>query len=164
MRHATQLQLMSCFGNVERPQDLLEGMELKKGNLVEALRTLEASDENRSETSRLIDVFDNVESALRCGVRRTAVLAALHSQGFTMTAKSFESAIYRIRKKRKLNVANGDIHESSQVPERSTEVGAQLRPAAGFFPSPSADEIYAKKAMRESMSNDRKKTTVLPRR
>lgn len=139
-------------------------MELKKDTLVEALRTLEASDENRSETSRLIDVFDDVESALRCGVRRTAVLAALHSQGFTMTAKSFESAIYRIRKKRKLNGAHADIQAPVRGVEQSTEADAQPRIATGFFPSPSADEIYAKRAMRESTSAGQKKTAVLPRR
>jgi hypothetical protein len=60
-----------------------------------------ASSENRSESLRLREVFDEVEKTLSVGVSRSAVLEALHKQGFTMTAKSFDSAIYRLRKQRK---------------------------------------------------------------
>jgi hypothetical protein len=48
----------------------------------------------------LRDVFDDVEAALRSGVRREAVLSALHQQGFKMTLESFKSALQRIRKER----------------------------------------------------------------
>lgn len=137
---------------------------MKKENLVEALKKLETSDENRSETSRLIDVFDNVESALGSGVHRTAVLAALHSQGFKMTLKSFESAIYRIRKKRKIKIDTAIKNELPAETEQSLGLGTQKPSGTSFFPSPSADEIYAKKAIRESLSSDRTKTPVLPRR
>ncbi len=72
------------------------------GNSVaEVLRALAIGDKSRSETARLRDVFDGVEAALSAGVSRAAVLEALHGQGFTITAKSFESALYRIRKKKK---------------------------------------------------------------
>lgn len=72
-----------------------------QGNSVaEVLRALAVSDKARSETARLRDVVGEVEAALSAGVSRAAVLAALHAQGFTMTPKSFESALYRLRKKR----------------------------------------------------------------
>ncbi|WP_234417007.1 hypothetical protein [Xanthomonas fragariae] len=64
------------------------------------LRELAKGDKNRSETARLRDVIDEVEAAITAGVSRSAVLEALHGQGFTMTLKSFESALYRIRKQR----------------------------------------------------------------
>lgn len=72
---------------------------MDKNSVAEALRAL-AGSESRSETSRLREVFDEVETALSAGVSRTAILETLHEQGFTMTAKSFESALYRLRKQR----------------------------------------------------------------
>lgn len=69
-------------------------------SVADVLRALATGDKNRSETARLRDIVDEVEAALAAGVSRAAVLQALHDQGFTMTLKSFESALYRIRKKR----------------------------------------------------------------
>jgi hypothetical protein len=66
----------------------------------EALLSL-ANSSNRSDTARLRDVFDAVESALGAGVSRATVLAELQKQGLTMTPKSFEGAVYRIRKERR---------------------------------------------------------------
>ena len=46
------------------------------------------------------NVFDEIEATLGRGVRREAVLATLHQQGFTMTMASFKSALQRIRRER----------------------------------------------------------------
>jgi|GEM_PF-2084650 len=73
---------------------------MSKNSVVDALRTLATSDKSRSETARLRDVFDEVEGALKAGVSRAAILETLHEQGFTMTPKSFESALYRLRRKK----------------------------------------------------------------
>lgn len=72
----------------------------KNSEVVEALRTLAAGTQNRSETARMKEIIDEVEAALAAGVSREAVRQELNTQGFTMTSKSFESALYRIRKKR----------------------------------------------------------------
>lgn len=69
-----------------------------QNNVAEVLLAMAKGDKNRSETARLRDVFAEIEAALNAGVRRAAILEALHGQGFTMTLKSFESALYRIRK------------------------------------------------------------------
>ncbi len=69
-----------------------------QNNVAEVLLAMAKGDKNRSETARLRDVFAEIEAALNAGVRRSAILEALHGQGFTMTLKSFESALYRIRK------------------------------------------------------------------
>ena len=69
-------------------------------SVADVLRALDTGDKSRSETARLRDIVDEVEAALAAGVSRAAVLEALNAQGFTMTLKSFESALYRIRKKR----------------------------------------------------------------
>lgn len=73
---------------------------MTKISVADVLRELAKGATNRSETARLNDVINEVEAALAAGVHRSAVLQALHGQGFTMTLKSFESALYRMRKKR----------------------------------------------------------------
>ena len=52
-------------------------------------------------STRLRDVVAEVETAIAVGVSRAAILEALHEHGFTMTLKSFESALYRIRKQQR---------------------------------------------------------------
>lgn len=93
---------------------------MSKDSVVEALRALATSDDRRSETARLRDVFDEVEGALNAGVSRAAILETLHGQGFTMTAKSFESALYRLRKRRMAGEKIERVHafDSSVKPER----------------------------------------------
>ncbi len=74
---------------------------MSQQSLADALATLAASDKGRSETARLRDVIDQVEAALAAGVSRQAILEELHGRGFTMTMRGFETALYRLRKKRK---------------------------------------------------------------
>lgn len=70
-------------------------------DLVAALRRLADDDHAKSETARLRAVFDEIETALQSGVKREAMLAVLHSKGFTLTMASFKSALQRIRQERK---------------------------------------------------------------
>lgn len=77
---------------------------MPKPTLVETLNELATAQTGRSETSRLRDVFPEVERALAAGVSRQAVLDALHQDGFTMSLKTFEKALYRIRKRNRLEV------------------------------------------------------------
>ncbi|MGF6755250.1 hypothetical protein P3T16_002645 [Paraburkholderia sp. GAS42] len=73
---------------------------MTRERLTVALRALANDDKARSETARLRDVFDEVETVLRSGVRRKAVVTALQEQGFKMTLASFKSALERIREER----------------------------------------------------------------
>lgn len=88
---------------------------MSKDSVVEALRALATSDDRRSETARLRDVFDEVEGALQAGVSRAAILETLHGQGFTMTAKSFESALYRLRRRQGPAEKPERVHASKPV-------------------------------------------------
>ncbi|EOT2876171.1 hypothetical protein ACNDVF_004990 [Escherichia coli] len=90
----------------------------------DALRALAKGDSSRSETARLRDVIDDVEAALEAGVSRTAILETLHQQGFKMSLKSFESALYRIRKKR-------------------TAAGTQAQPKTPDVPAPAKPQSSA---------------------
>lgn len=91
---------------------------MQKNSVVDALRALAAGEKSRSETARLRDVFNDVEAALSAGVSRAAILETLHSQGFTMTLKSFESAIYRIRKQREKK--GGGLHNTTGAKPATT--------------------------------------------
>jgi len=66
--------------------------------LANALKVLLRDGKSRSETARLRDVFGDIETAMTAGVSRKAIVGKLKEHGFTMTLKSFESAVYRIRK------------------------------------------------------------------
>lgn len=73
---------------------------MQENNVADVLRGLATGNSARSETARLRDVLGEVEAALSAGVNRSAILEALRAGGFTMTLKSFESALYRIRRQR----------------------------------------------------------------
>ncbi|MCG9027359.1 hypothetical protein [Laribacter hongkongensis] len=102
---------------------------MTKDSVTDALRALATGDKSRSETARLRDIVDEVEAALAAGVSRAAVLEVLNTQGFTMTLKSFESALYRIRKKRTqpVNPAEKIGHEQTQGKAGNFEIPIQKR-------------------------------------
>lgn len=103
---------------------------MQKNSVADVLRALATGDKARSETARLRDVVDEVEAALSAGVSRAAILEALHGQGFTMTLKSFESALYRIRKQR------GNTGQQTAQP-------APLPPVTPAAPTPAPASVSA---------------------
>lgn len=70
-------------------------------SISEALLSLATRNENRTEIARLRDISDAIETALSAGVSRVTILDTLHRQGFSMNLKTFDNAIYRIRKRNK---------------------------------------------------------------
>ncbi|RKE23733.1 hypothetical protein B0G76_8413 [Paraburkholderia sp. BL23I1N1] len=54
---------------------------------------------NRPEAARLAELIDHIEAAIARGVSREEVLARLHESGFTMSLRTFDKALYRIRKR-----------------------------------------------------------------
>lgn len=91
--------------------------------LVDTLYDLATNAPDRPESARLRDVFDAVEAAIAAGVRRTAILAALHSQGFTMQLKTFDNAMYRIRKRKRTCPG-----ETTLTRKRANQSGAESTP------------------------------------
>lgn len=84
---------------------------MAKPTLSDALHELASAKTAKSETAKLRDVFMEVEAALQRGVSRKEILAALHADGFTMSMKMFDKALYRIRKgNRTLNART--IHQA----------------------------------------------------
>lgn len=66
-------------------------------SLASAIEALQADASAKSETARLREVFGSIEKALASGVKREALLATLHKEGFTMTMNGLRSALQRIR-------------------------------------------------------------------
>lgn len=67
----------------------------------ESIRKLAADNTKRTKTAQLNDVLDDVEFALRNGVSRQAILEQLAECGLEMTMRCFESALYKLRKRKK---------------------------------------------------------------
>jgi hypothetical protein len=76
----------------------------RKIDAIETLAKLASGIDGKSEAAKLREVIDSVELALSSGVRREKVLEAINeSLGISMSLKTFEKNLYRIRKKRKGN-------------------------------------------------------------
>ena len=101
---------------------------MSETKLLEALSKL-AKGDGRPEMSKLRDIFQQIENTLRAGVCRADVLDALHDQGFRMKLRSFESALYRLRKEQKktpmqtirtIKIAGVDVASSSRFVHNPT--------------------------------------------
>lgn len=90
---------------------------MDKQKLTNALIELGQDGKSRSETSRLREVFTEIESLMASGINRKAIVATLRENGFIMGLKSFESAVYRIRKRRRDDkaTATGQVTSSFAV-------------------------------------------------
>ena len=68
--------------------------------IVETLLALSTS-RNRSVTARVREIITDIERALCAGVKTKDIFDVLSTNGFSGTFRSFELAIYRIRKEKK---------------------------------------------------------------
>jgi hypothetical protein len=100
-------------------------------SLRDSLVTLASGTQHRSETARLHDVFDEVEAALQAGVRRKAILETLHANGFTMTLRSFESALARLRKRR-IAAQQGALQATNVVMPAALQSAPHTTPPGSF--------------------------------
>jgi len=96
-----------------------------------------AAGDQRPDTARLRDIFDDVEVALKAKVPQTVVLAELKSLGLSMTMASFKSALQRIRKERKQKNTESEPALKNHLPsthlnqtiEKKERDSALIRPA-----------------------------------
>ncbi|WP_411566789.1 hypothetical protein ACLIN3_27590 (plasmid) [Pseudomonas orientalis] len=112
---------------------------MSKSTLKDTLQEMAEAPNGRSETSRLRAVFPDIERALAAGVRRQNILDALHKDGFTMNMKTFEKALYRIRKSAKKK-ATAEVSDSSatavSTAQRKTRGEMDLIPRKGDNENP----------------------------
>jgi hypothetical protein len=119
---------------------------MTESSAADVLRQLATGSSGRSDTARLRDLYPTVETALAAGVSHAAILKALHDDGFTLTLKSFQSALYRLRKK------------ASTAPALAPSVGQQApRAPLPANPGPSAaarDRAITPEDLRKSREVD----------
>jgi hypothetical protein len=120
---------------------------MEKNSIADALRALATDDKSRPETARLRDVINEVEAALEAGVSRASILEALHKEGFTMTLKSFESALYRIRKKRKKKSETGNQENPGRFVTNISDPGRPIEQAAKTESQENTDSLEPLKEM-----------------
>lgn len=96
---------------------------MEKATLKQEILALIEDHASRSKIARLRDVFDEIETAMAAGVKRSEILKALEKQGIKMTLATFENSLQRIRKKRKnqpqeqtkIVPVNGETEKKEQV-------------------------------------------------
>lgn len=77
-------------------------LDNRKIDEVGALTRLACGMDGKSDAAKLREVIDSIEQALSSGVRRKKVLETIsESLGISMSLKTFEKNLYRIRKNRK---------------------------------------------------------------
>jgi hypothetical protein len=67
--------------------------------VADALKKLASEDGSRSKTARLREVLPEIEAAQKAGVRNQKIVETLNAHGFELNLKTFETTLYRIRKK-----------------------------------------------------------------
>jgi hypothetical protein len=67
----------------------------------EALRVLAKDSANRTKIGRLREIIAEIETAQKAGVHNSKIVETLNEQGFELTLKTFETMLYRIRRRRK---------------------------------------------------------------
>lgn len=69
--------------------------------IMEAMQTLSKGNVGKTATARIRNIFDGIELAMNAGVKREVIWESINKiDGYKMPLKTFESAIYRIRKER----------------------------------------------------------------
>lgn len=80
----------------------MKTLDNKKNNAIDALVRLADGVDGKSEAAKLREVIESVELALSSGVCRKKVLETIRELlGISMSMKTFEKNLYRIRKKKK---------------------------------------------------------------
>lgn len=92
-----------------------------KLKITEKMQELSQGSENRSAIARLRDIFDDIEIALSAGVKREAIWETLKKEGYEMPLKTFESAIYRIRGKKKQQPHSGQSEAKIKSDVKNTD-------------------------------------------
>lgn len=118
-------------------------------NRREVLAQLAQSDETRSYTAQIRELYDVIESAMDSGVSRTVIHQKLVDTGMTITLRHFDQALYRIRKGLKRSGQPGQ--PSSDKSPVSTPAKSKL--LSGEKTKPPANFRQGLKQIRDEVEN-----------
>jgi len=112
---------------------------MEENKLANKLRALAVGELHRSQTARLNDVLDDIEIALKAGVKRLAILEMLKESGYTIQMSGFESALHRLRKRRKEGSRKEVV--SAVAPVQAQRATPTVTPAAGPGTTPTRGRL-----------------------
>ena len=92
-------------------------------SVADALRALATNSKGRSEMARLREIIDDIEAALSAGASRADVHKTLLQHGYKLTEKGFATALYRIRKKRKVLAHQTTTQKASSYTPNNAKEG-----------------------------------------
>jgi hypothetical protein len=96
--------------------------------VIERLMALATSSSKRSKAAQLEAVMPGIESAMASGVSRADIVKSLSESGLEMTLHYFDTALNRIRKKRKTTQQNQRV--PVQKPSLATPQETYIKPEA----------------------------------
>lgn len=123
---------------------------MNKSAAAQALLALAKEGAGRTKTARLREILGEIETAQQAGVSNARIVETLNAQAFDLTLKTFETMLYRIRKKQRQTTAPpaGLCHDQGTTPATSTpaakKVGAFEIPIPKRFthnPTPDDDQL-----------------------
>lgn len=121
---------------------------MDKSPAEQALLALAKEDAGRTKTARLREMLSAIEATKRAGVSNARIVETLNAQGFDLTLKTFETMLYRIRKKQTKQTPAALGHDQKVTPATSTsearKVGAFEIPKPKRFthnPTPDDDQL-----------------------
>lgn len=91
---------------------------MDKSAAAQALLSLAQEGKGRTKTARLREILGEIETAQQAGVSNARIVETLNAQGFDLTLKTFETMLYRIRKKQRQTTATpaGLGHDQGKPP------------------------------------------------
>lgn len=114
----------------------------------QALLALAKESAGRTKTARLREILGEIETAQQAGVSNARIVETLNAQGFDLTLKTFETMLYRIRKKQTKPTPAALGHDQKVTPATSTtearKVGSFEIPKPKRFthnPTPDDDQL-----------------------
>lgn len=121
---------------------------MDKSPAEQALLALAKEDAGRTKTARLREMLGAIEATKQAGVSNARIVETLNAQGFDLTLKTFETMLYRIRKKQTKQTPAALGHDQKVTPATSTsearKVGAFEIPKPKRFthnPTPDDDQL-----------------------
>ena len=100
----------------------------------------------RSFTTRIADLLEDIEDALSSGAKRKAVHQALVQSGIQVSFEGFRTALYRLRKQRVRMGPDGGHTPAHQMPASSPAVQADTPRVQNSAPAASPAKVKARDA------------------
>lgn len=114
---------------------------MDKNKISAALEKLKSEDKTRSNTAKIRDLIDVIETAISSGISLEAIYSELKKEGLDQTFHSFKNSLYRIRNPRSKKAINKKHDTGGATISEPKET------------SPSTTTTVSKKAEREKVAD-----------